>query len=136
MGLSPGLGGTGGFPRSVGEKPGTLEGESAKCAGWALRLGAGARNQRKVAVKFEAGNFRNLERTQFQFFGDGPAGDESDSEADFDRGLDGFGGIEIHDVLERLELEASVLQSDLDDATGAGTLFPHQKIRSEERRVG
>src|ERR1039457_3094504 len=115
MGLSPGFHGTGGFPRRVGEKPGTLEGESAKCAGWALRLGAGTRKQPKGAVKFEGGNFRSLERAQFHSIGDGPAGDESDSEADFDGGLDGFGGIEIHDVLERLELEASVLQSDLDE---------------------
>ena len=51
-----------------------------------------------------------------------------DAQARFRAGLDGFGGIEVHHVFERLELEARFLECDLDHAARAGTLFAHQKV--------
>jgi len=89
-----------------------------------------------MARDFKAGHVHDFQRAQFQFFGDGPARDEADAETDFDGGLDGLGGVEVHHMFERLELETRVLESELDDAARTGTLFPHQKIGGEELVVG
>ena len=81
-----------------------------------------------MAVHLKAGNLRNLEGAQFQLLGDGPTRDEADAEANFHSGLDGFGGIEIHHVLEGLEFEVRFLECHLNHAARAGTLFAHQKV--------
>ena len=112
----------------VGEKARTLERERAKRTRGALGSGPGAGDERKMAIHLEAGDLRNLERAQFQFLGDRPTRDEANAESDFHRRLDCFGGIEIHHVLERLQLEARILESHFDDAARSGTLFAHQKI--------
>ena len=85
-----------------------------------------------MAVDFQAGNFRDLECAQFQFFRDRPARDKANAESDFHGGFDGFSGIEIHHVLEQLEMQAGFFQSDLDDTARSGTLFAHQKIGGQQ----
>jgi len=89
-----------------------------------------------MARDSETWNFHNLKRAQFQFLGDGPARNEADAESGLDRGLDGFGGIEVHHVQERFELEASLLEGDLDDASRAGAVFAHKEIRGQELIAG
>jgi len=131
-------GGTGDLAllRGVGEEPGALESERAEGVGGTLGGGAGARDDGEVAGDSQIADGDDLERAKFEFFRDGPAGDEADAQAGLDSGFDGLGGIEIHDFLEGFRFEASLIQGGFDDATGAGALFAHKQRQPLELRAG
>jgi len=126
----------GGFSLRAGEQAGALKCKNTKGGGWTLGLGASAGDEGEMAIHFEPGDLGNFQCAQFEFFGDGPARDEADAEADFDSGLDRFGGIEIHDAVEQLEFEAGILKSEFDDAARAGALFAHQQFRRQQLSAG
>jgi len=72
-----------------------------------------------MAHNSETCDLRNLQRTQFQFLGNGPTRNEADAESCFHCRLDRFGGIEVHHIVERLELEAGIFKSYLDHVARA-----------------
>ena len=94
-------------------------------------LRAATSHKRKVAGDLEPADLCGDESTELEFFGDGPAGDESDAEPSFDRGFDGLGGIEIHYRLEAFEFETAFLECGFDDAARAGALFAHEETAGE-----
>jgi hypothetical protein len=60
----------------------------------------GRQSQGKIACGFNSVTLNNLERTQLELLGDRPERDKSNAQSGFDRGLDGFRGIEVHHALK------------------------------------
>src|SRR5258708_10025812 len=113
------------FSWSSGEKRGTPERERSERARRTLGFRPGAPNEGKIAHDAEACNLRNLERAELQLVGNGPTRNEADPESCFHCRFDRFGGIEVHHILERLELEAGVFKSQRDHVARASTMFTH-----------
>lgn len=100
--------------------------------GGALERGAGAGDEREVARHGESADVAKFEGAEFEFLGDGAAGDEADAESGFDGGLDGLGGIEVHDGAERFQFAACFFEGRFDHVAGTGTLFAHQETGGAE----
>ena len=81
-----------------------------------------------MASDFNTVDLDDFQRTQFKLLGDRPTRDIANSKTGFDRGFDGFGGIEVHHVLKLLQRDAGFFQSTLDNAARAGALFAHEKV--------
>ena len=71
-----------------------------ECCGWTLQFGTGASHKREVASDSESADLAYFQDAEFQFLRDCPMGDEADAKTGVDPGLDGFSGVEIHDLAE------------------------------------
>lgn len=104
--------------------------------GDAVRFGSGAEDEREIARGFYTGGFGDAEGAEFELLRDSPAGDEADAEPGLDGGFDGFGGIELEDASEALEMDACFFKREFDDAPGTGTGLTKEQGMGFELRGG
>src|SRR5579863_2786120 len=118
--------------RGMGKQAPPSDSEGTEGFSRALLFGTGAGHEGKVTRHLEATHGERRQSAELELLGDCPARDESDAKSGFDRGLDGFGGVEIHDRLEVFKFEPGFLESSFDDAARARSLLAHQEAGGEK----
>src|SRR5215469_12661001 len=114
------------------EQAGTPESECAERSGGALRFRSCEGNESEVPRGSDTAHISDFQSPQLQLLRNRPARNKAYAKSCFHRGLYRFGGVQVHDVLEGLQLEMRLFKSHLDDTARARTLFAHQQICCEE----